>query len=280
MSGPHTIASVELNLGLVTASVRVHSGLEKEGTGLRTLCTGGGKHAPAPIFMSTNCPIDGPLDPAQVEALVKGVASGDGWKVVTKDEIATVRQGVDALKQVATITPHPVAQVETSTLAGEKLYYLTPKSNESRYALIRDVIAAHPELAFMLQWVPRSTPSTYRVTVAGEVLVMEERVENDRSRPLPEVEAVANPTLLGPVNKMVTDSVADFDPTLYANRYATALQELFESREATPGMAPTGTTKALPHAGDDYDLLAKLAAAEVTSVKAAPKRTTRRKTNA
>lgn len=270
----HTIATIEINLGLIGAKVRVHSAVEKAQTGLRTICTGAGKHPPTPITQPITCGTCGVLDESEKEALVKGVAVGDGWKIVTKGDIATVHDGMDALKKCVSIQVHPTGQVIDATVQGEKLYYLTPDGNPKMYGLIATTIEARPDLAFMVVWVPRSTPSTYRVRVRDAVLMLEERVSLDALRPVPELEpAPADERYVSAAVSFVGTLTAPFDPATYQDTSQQRLAALLADREVVVGVPAPGVTRSVPDLGEG--LLAKLEA--LAGVKPVPKKRTPRK---
>lgn len=241
---------VALSLGLVTASVSVHSAIESNKTQNKNCCAGapGAEHDPTPISQVNRCATcsrDVPYG-----EIVKAHPVGDGFVVLEAEEIVEAKQDATALKKVAALTPHSAAEVEIATVNGKAAYYLTPDlGHETTYAILRSLVVNHPELAFVCQWTPRSNASMFRLQHRDGVLMLSERVRPTGVRPAPEVIADAPEAMLamGEQVLMLPGVVTDFDPATYADTYEQRLGEIIATKQIVASGTPTTTsTPSLP----------------------------------
>ena len=252
---------VSLSLGLISATVRVESALDKPDS-LRTLCVGTngpmGTHSPLAIRNVTTCDVCGPI--TDKTTLLKGKPVGDGFAIVDADAIETLKHDHDdAYKKSISLTVHPVDEVASSTAQGEKMYYLVPDGAEDRYALFASMVEAHPELAFVGLYTVRSRASMFTLRSHDGILVLEERTRAENMKAAPEVTGTCNQALLGMAEQLLPAMVTPYDAAAYSDTYQAALDSLLAAAQVTEaGQAVLPI--AAPKKDADADLLAALAA--------------------
>ena len=125
-----------LSLGPVTTTVRLQQGKRDEKTiKFKQVCCGQGtdengnerSHDPTPIANVPTCPTCGTVNRS---GLLKGQPQGDGYVVVTQEEVAEVREENADFKTKIVLAMHPDDQVRSLTVAGDKMYYLTPEGDD------------------------------------------------------------------------------------------------------------------------------------------------------
>lgn len=241
---------VDLSLSLLSTTVRLTGAKDKPET-LRTLCAGidGKQHDPAPIHMDTICDTCGTIDYSHKKELLKGRPVGDGFQIVTQDEVqALAAEHEEQFKKKINLTPHPADQVEFSTQPGEKVYYLLPDGATGRYAEIAALIERHPELAFCALYTARSRSSFYVLKVRNGQMVLQERTRTAEMRETPDLGLTANEQMVDLADELIAGMVTDYNPDEYRSTYAEALNSALDARGLTT-VAPTTTTVAT--AGDD-----------------------------
>jgi non-homologous end joining protein Ku len=280
---------VALSFGLVTASVSVHNAIEKVKSGNVLVCANG--HEPRQIRMPRVCDeivtVDGKDQPhgeVEYKDIKKAVPVAGGLVVLNDADLANVRSDGEAFKKRAPLTAHPVEGPEMATTSGGKLYFLTPDpGHEASYALIKALVEAHPELALMTQWTPRSVASEFRVLVFKDVVVLQERVRQGAIKDAPTVTVDAPPeAMLALIEQvlLIPGFITDYDPATYADTSADKLAAIIATKtvvpvaaSATPGLvAPTAAVDALAA------LTAMLAATSTASPAVAPKRSRKKVT--
>jgi non-homologous end joining protein Ku len=275
---------VALSLGLVTASVSVHSAVESSKTGNKNCCAGapGSEHDLTPISQVSRC---GTCDrDVPYTEIVKAHPVGDGFVRIEAEEIVEAKQDATALKKVASITPHSAAEVEVATVNGDKAYYLTPDlGHEAAYAILRAMVVNHPELAFVCQWTPRTNAAMFRLQHRDGALMLTERVRPQGVKPAPEVTAEAPEAMLamGEQVLMLPGVITDFDPATYADSYEERLAAIIATKQvvASGGTPATATTPAIP--ASQQNAMAALEAMLAAAAPAKPaKRTAKAKATA
>lgn len=234
---------VALSLGLVTASVTVNTAVESSRTGNKNCCAGpaGTPHDPTPVSQvnrCTTCDRDVPYG-----EIVKAHPVGDGFVILEAEEIVEAKQDATALKKLMSLTPHSAAEVEVATVTGKQSYYLTPDlGHETTYAILRSLVANHPELAFVCQWTPRSNAGMYRLQHRDGALLLTERVRPSGVKPAPTVTADAPEAMLamGEQVLMLPGVITDFDPATYADTYEQRLAAIIATKQiVAAGGTPT-----------------------------------------
>jgi DNA end-binding protein Ku len=267
---------VALTLGLISTSVRIEQANEKaEDTALRTICVGQGtEHEPVPITMRTACPTCGEI--ADRSLLRKGKQVGDGYVVVTQEEVAELKHEYDdAYKKKIELVAHPLEQVLDRTDQGDKTYVLLPEGTTDGYLHILNAMREHPELALVGRFTPTSRATTFMLVERDGVIVAQERVAAAKQRTFEAVEGDVNPAYQAMVNTLVDAITTDFDPSNYEDSYAKALTELVANREVVPLAAATDTKTTAPKSGADLAALA--AYVEQLQKAKAPRKTRTRK---
>lgn len=250
----HALAKgVKLAFGLVGCTVTLYNAIEPDKSGNVTICQGPdseNEHPPIKLRYPKVCEKCGEIPQEQVR---KAQVVGDEFIPLTDEEIAGARESDLELKKLAGLTPHPAAAVDESTVPGEKLYYLVPEGSADVYAAMRHLVVAHPELAWMLRWTPRSRASQFRLVAFGEVLAFQERVHPDNVRSRPEVDAPDNPALIAMAEQVLAlpGMVTDYDPETYADKYGEKIAALVASKTPVAGVTPLVAPSATPVAASD-----------------------------
>lgn len=275
--------NVALSFSLLTATVNVVSALVPKERNV-TVCTGAGghpEHDPMRIKQESTCAQCGTVG---YHELHKAREVSDGLVLLTAEDITAVAQDATQWKAKMTLTPHPGADVETSTAPGGKAYYLEPVGgHEQSYQVIVAMVQAHPELAFVTRWTPRSTMGVFRLIAHDGVLLMQERVAGDKVQPAPTFAPVDVPeALLGMAEQVLglDGVIAPFDLDTYKDTAEEKLAAIVASRTVQtelarelPGGAPVPVQDAMAALQAMLGTKAKPAKAK----KATAKKTTTRK---
>lgn len=282
---------IALSFGLMACNVSIHSGIEKaSASGNKLVCTGSfqgvdrvtgnpkshPEHPPNPISQVMTCRSCDDVVP--YTSLKKGRPEGDGFVLLTADELTTAAADSLDLKKKSALTPHPTTQVDLATVPGEKFYYLTPEAGgEASYASMRHLVESHPELTFMSLWTPSSRAAQFALKVKDDCLVWQERVRQENIREAPVVDVEAPEPMLKMAEQVLglEGIVTDYDPTTYEDTYETKLAEILATKTAVPGQTQIEvagvTTPSTAVAGMDA-LAAMLANAEASGRKPAAKK--------
>lgn len=192
--------------------------------------------------------------------IAKGYETDDGQMVVLTDEdlaelpLATERE-IEVLEFV------PADQVDPILLA--RTYYLEPdKTAAKAYTLLREALAA-TDLMAVVKVALRQRESMGVLRVRGEVICLQTLLWPDEVRaadfPILEAPVSVRPQELAMASSLVESMVADFDPSAFEDRYATALRSLIDAKiEAGTTVTPPVPTTTAPAGGEVVDLLAAL----------------------
>lgn len=256
--GQFSRKDIALTLGLVSTTVRLTAATPtKKRESLKMLCVGTDEapHGPTPVRQQWHCDSCG--GEVDRDNLKRGQAQGDAWLVVDQSEVAEARAVTADYKKKIVLVPHPIAEVLANTRSGDKVYYLQPQGDGSVYALIREAIETHPELAFTALYTPTSRASMFQLTVRGHVIMLEERVADaDAYLPLPEFEARADPAFSELLDQAVNSMVAPFDPATYEDAYEHAIEALLASKQPATSGETVATPVKTPAAGNEALLAA------------------------
>lgn len=242
--------SVTLSFGLMSTDVSVHSALDKEKSGNKLVCVGGftgvdpktskpvehQAHDPRPIGQVNVCTSCDDIVP--YTSLQKARPVGDGFVLLTEDEVTEAKVDVLKLKKATSVTPHPTEQVDMSTAPGEKLYYLLPNPGaQQTYAAFVYLVENHPEYTFMQLWTPRSRAGQFALKVKDGCLVWQERERAENIRPVPEVEAEAPAPMLKMADQVLEleGVVTDYDPATYEDTYERKIADIIATKEVISG---------------------------------------------
>jgi DNA end-binding protein Ku len=192
--------------------------------------------------------------------IAKGYQTDDGQMVVLTDEdlaelpLATERE-IEVLEFV------PADQVDPILLA--RTYYLEPdKTAAKAYTLLREALAS-TDLMAVVKVALRQRESMGVLRVRGEVICLQTLLWPDEVRaadfPILETTVSVRPQELAMASSLVESMVADFDPSAFEDRYATALRSLIDAKiEAGTALTPPAPTTTAPAGGEVVDLLAAL----------------------
>lgn len=271
--------NITLTFGVVNEAVKLTGAVAKDdSTSLKNLCVGQGtEHAPTPINSVYQCPSCGPI--TDRSTLKKGRPSGDGFAVVNQEDIAQLRADTSKqYKEEVSLTAHPADQVLNGTTDTGKRYYLEPAGGTGkRYAIIRDLIEAHPQYAFVAQYTVSSRVGMYIARVHDGVIVLE-GVEEAQLLPAPHVEAEADKAMYEMLTQLVGGLVSDFDSSTYADTYTEQLRDMIDAADVLePGATPSATTSKAKTSSDDALMAALEAQLEATKAAKAPAKKRTRK---
>ncbi|MDM7831145.1 non-homologous end joining protein Ku [Cellulomonas edaphi] len=241
--------------GLVNVPVRLYSATGEHEVSLHQVHREDGGR----IRYRKVCSLDG--EPVEMSEISKGYETADGELVVLTDEdfanlpLATERE-IEVMEFV------PVDQVDPIMLG--KTYYLEPdKAAAKPYALLRGALEAADRVA-VVKVALRQRESMAVLRVRDKVICLQTLLWPDEVReadfPILDADVSVRPQELAMASSLVDSLAADFDPSQYEDRYASALEQLIEQKVSS------GHTQALPvppgekeeGAGEVVDLLAAL----------------------
>lgn len=255
-----TRKGLTLAFGLISTQVRLTGAVEKETTPrLNTLCVGtekGTDHAPVAIKMASTCAQCGPLEDKSV--LKKGRPAGDGFVIADAEAVAEARDSSGAeFKKSIKFTAHPAGEVIGGTAPNGSLYYLAPEGQSDAYTLMKDLIGAHPEVAFVALYTVTSRVGMYVARVHSDAIVLEGRYRESELKVAPEFDqGPANPQLFSMAEQFLETMVTDFDAEQYVDGYAEAIKTMLDVGTPVAGLATGEDTS--PSTG--IDLMAALQA--------------------
>jgi non-homologous end joining protein Ku len=250
---------LSLAFGLISTQVRLTGAVEKDTTPrLNTLCVGDEKntaHAPRAIKTGYVCEDCGPLTDKTV--LKKGRPAGDGYVIVDAEEVTKARDETGAeYKKSIKFTAHKASEVIDGTAPNGTLYYLAPEAGGDAYTLLRDLIANHPEVAFVALYTVSSRVGMYVARVHDGTIVLEGRYRESELKAAPEFdESPVNEQLYGMAEQFLDGMVTEFDADSYADSYTARIKEMLDA--TTPVAAATSEADS---GGAGVDLMAALQA--------------------
>ncbi len=234
-----TVASgVTMSLGLLTCMVSMTSAVEPK-TSNTNVCTGVEKeHDVTKIQSRNHCAVCGEVPYSEIK---KARAVGDGYVLLTAEELADATTDATRYKKAAALTAHPAEDVDLNTVNGDKLYYLTPSAgSEPVYAVLYALVVNHPELTFVTQWTPRSKAGLFALKAFNDTLCLQERVRTEGIRQAPEVSTEAPEAMLALAEQFITLTglVQNFDPETYADTFEARIAEIVASKTPTSMVVP------------------------------------------
>jgi len=265
--------NITLQFGdLVSLPLKKESAIDKPQEFVN-LCTGQPDkpaHDPSPRRQPYVCEQCGPI--VDNERLVKGLKAGSSYVIMTQDEVAEAKETyASEYKGVLKLVAHPAAEFLAQTAPGESVSFLYPATDAiaNQYQTLVAFITAHPELVFVGLNTPMSATSLFQVTVRDGVLIMAQRVRSQALKALPAVAGEPMEKLQMFLEMTLEDSLTEYDPTAYEDRYAQAIEALAAETDRTIAEIE-GAPKTAPVAQgvSDADMLTKLAA--LSAPKAVP----------
>lgn len=262
-------ANVQLTFGPISVGVSVHSTVaEDKEASLRIVCTG--EHgmsdlgAAGPTFLPMNrvdkCPQCG-----NGNHLGRAKEVGDGLVLIPAEVLKQAEEGDALFGGEIKLVAHDVAQVEAATRPTGSRYYLNVKAGISNnYALMRELVLARPNLAFVARFSLKGAAYPYRLMVDGDALMLVQLADPVNVRARPVVMGEVNPAYLELALKLADQDVRAYSPADYVRPKSRIIGEFVEGKTPT-----VFSTDGAPVTGQVTDLLEALQA----SVKAtAPKK--------
>lgn len=247
-----TVASgVTMSLGLLTCMVSMTSAVEAKVSNTN-VCIGNdtAEHDITKIQSRNYCSTCGEVAYTDIK---KARAVGDGYVLLSSEELAEATADATRFKKQAALTAHPAEDVDLLTVNGDKLYYLTPSAgSEPVYAVLYALVEGHPELAFATQWTPRSKAGLFALKAFNGVLCLQERVRTEGIRQAPVVSTEAPDAMLALAEQFITLTglVQKFDPATYADTFEDRIAEIVASKTPTTIVIP-GVEATTPVVGTD-----------------------------
>ena len=230
-----------LAFGLISTQVRLTGAVDKQTTPkLNTVCVGQPTgvhpdHPPVAVKQAMECSLCGVIN--DKSTLKKGQPSGDGFVIVDADKIKAARTETgDEHKKSIKFTAHKAEEVTKDTAPNGTLYYLEPEAGADAYALLRDLIAKHPEVAFVALYTVSSRVGMYVARVHDNTIVLEGLHRESELKAAPEFDdAPVNEDLYGMAEQFLNGMVTDFDADSYEDAYTARLTEMLESTRVVAG---------------------------------------------
>jgi len=271
-------SGVILRLGTNTRiHVNVYSALSKEET-FSSYCnedhSTAGHDGPAKPNQILVCPICDANRPVQ-EVLVdkrefaKGRVVDDQIVLVPKDAIDGTK-APEELKGQMTLTPHPLPEVLYSTIAGGSVYYISAAQSaigrksgvknitqaelDQDYAILRMILKANPDVAFLAEWAPSSKAGLWRLAMFGDIVTLTQLARPDALREQPELPmdemdglelSALDPFKIETLDEIIPGlALSSFDPSQYADTARAARDDLAEKamRGELDVLAPASST--------------------------------------
>lgn len=251
---------IDLTFGLVSFPAKREGAIEAE-VETKNLCLGteANPHEPAAFKQDPSyCTSCGESSYSPVTTRAKGVKSGSAYALIDAAAAATeaVTYATQYKKGLSVVT-HPAAEVEAATIPEGTTYYLTPAdaSVAGHYVMLARLVAAHPELAFVGLYTPKTKTSLWRLAVHKGALVMRQMAPAERMKPTPALhEGAVNEKLYALLEQSLSLTTEGFDPATYENGYTKALQRMVA--ESTEAVTLTGEpAEAKPTMTPDDDAL-------------------------
>lgn len=234
MAEPRYVAKgVALSLGLLTASVKLSAAVASKPRSEANVMVCDTGHAARQIRAPRVCDECGGEVPFQ--QLKKARPVEGGLVVLDDEDLAELKKDAERFKARASITAHPAEQVALLTGVGDKMYFLHPeRGHEAAYATFLALVEAHPELAFVTQWTPRSAVAHFQVFARDGVLMFQERTRAGTLREAPELDLEVDTELVSLAEQMLERAVSDYDPATYADSAAEKIAAIVATKEVVP----------------------------------------------
>lgn len=249
-----------LSFGLVNVIVSIDGAVAKDDS-LATVCCGpaGAEHVATQISQRRVCATCGEVAYADLK---KARKVGNDFQVIEQQEVASVRDAaLGATKRMMTLTVHNAAEVDSSTLQGESVYYVSPDgaAQIGAYSLLLDAVSRHPEYAFLTQYTPTSRASMWQLKAFNGTLVISQRTWPENVKSAPDTHAVdPDPVLQGQLDQVIASMVKPFDVNDYRDTYREALAAAVAAKELVAGVSVERTKSDAPAAAPVVDLSAAL----------------------
>jgi DNA end-binding protein Ku len=270
------IRSVPLKLGLISTTVKVASAIDDATPSFNTVCDEG--HAPAKVKQHLGCPTCGKQ--GNRFQFKKGLDQGDGTVVVVdNEELGKASEVSESVKGTITLTTHPAADLAGTTIAGGKVYFLEPSKGEhDTYALMVELVASRPDMAFLSSFAIRGKPALYQLGTFDGALSLVEIAWPENVKPSPRHQGDVDAAMLAMAGQFVDTLVAPYDPALYRDARVEQINTFLETQKAVA----SGDKDAAVSSGSGDDLMAALAAvvggSSTPAKKATRKKTTKKAT--
>jgi non-homologous end joining protein Ku len=179
---------------------------------------------------------------ADKTVLKKGRPAGDGYVIVEAEQVDNARSETGAqFKKSIKFTAHPAGEVLDGTAPNGTLYYLQPDGNGEAYALLRDLIVNHPEVAFVALYTVSSRAGMYVARVHNGAIVLEGRHRGSELKDAPEFDTPeVNEQLYGMADQFLEGMVTEFDADSYADGYVERIRQMLDMGTPVAGVPAEG----------------------------------------
>ena len=224
----------------VVVKTAVEDGKDKD-TDLKTVCKGkpgGPEHPPVKVNGLMRCSDpDCQREEKSYHPFPRGRDNGDGtWTIPSAEALAAA--AIDkSLVETITVTRHAASEVEGHLLPQGRIYWLTPgKDARDKFGSVREAIRLDEAEGFvyMTLYARSTAPATYRVTVFGDLIALQEQADPNllKERP-PVVVDDANPVLVAQARTLLSSVHGPFDPANFADVRKKLTAEALAATEAT-----------------------------------------------
>jgi len=159
----------------------------------------------------------------------RAYATEGGYAILTADELDSVKaSSVEAFKKISPEI-YRAKDVELNSTAGERAYFIEPNTgSEAGYAVLAEMIANHPELAFVTKYAPRTQASVWRLISDDGVIVLQERVARSMEAvQAPDLSFTVDADMLSMAETILsTQKVLDFKPEVLRDEKEIALAKI------------------------------------------------------
>lgn len=273
---------VTVMVGFVPIPIKLEVAVDEETSGTHTVCTAGGTHDPTRVKQHVDCPSCGKSASSVWGFPERGVEKDGAVVVLTEEEITAANgapQTGRAGQPPIEVSFHPREKVYGATVASNSVQNVYPdRGGEKGYTLLRDTLAAHPDVVATLIWAPTSKNALWVLEVVDRRLVISKRCWPEQVRPSLDVPTVDVLDMEREMfSQLIEQSVEDFDLGRYVDQSKLSLEELVASRTGVVPATVTGSSGASPVSAVP-DLLAAIEASLAKVAKPTPvKRTPAKK---
>jgi len=271
--------------GALTVSVNVHAAAASKPRNAQ-VCVGtaGAEHLPIRVTTTMRCASCGDIHSADTK---KARPVGDGYIVLTEEDIAAATGDLVPFKKTMDLVAHPAAQVDALTAPGKSMNYLQPAPGfEVTYAMLAQAITARPDVVYVTRWVPRTALGVFSLHVlptpdGRNVIVMRERVAGEQLKEAPDFTLPQVPEAFGTMSEeyLTRAGIAPFDMADYRDTSEEKLAEVVAGRAGVP-IASTSVPSGAPALTAEGALAALQARVDSLKPKRAPRKAAAPRTTA
>lgn len=260
--------------GFMPIAARLEVAVETDDSNknVHTVCTGvGTKHSPTFVKQRLICPACDRQEPSVWQYQERGEERAGGIVVLTAEELDSANgtpitgRGEGPFPEISF---HSREKVYACTVAADSVQNMSPdKGGEKSYALLRDYLAAQPDVVGAMTWAPSTKNALWVLEVVDQRIVVSKRCWPEDTRPAP---AIAPAELKDREVAMfaLLAEPEDFDIGKFVDQARLDRRALLDSKGDTPAAATFGNGDVMAAMQAELDARAKKSTPKV--VKKAP----------